>query len=519
MLAVVLMLPGISGALTSGEEHKDEAFTLGEIAERIGATELYAQGITGDGVTVAVIDTGVADVPGLDAPGKVIHGPDLSFEAFVPELYNRDSYGHGTVMASIIAGNDAASGESDDDAGFRGIAPNARILSMKVGDNSGSVDVTQVIAALDFVVQTKDETGVRVVNLAYRTDGGADPATDPLIAAVERAWNAGIVVVVSAGNDGGQALGNPALSPYVVAVAAYDEDSAWSTSYSSSGDSERTPDVTAPGSRVLALASPGSRLVEENPTAFIDGRFMRGSGTSQAAAVVSGAAALLLEQNPSMTNDEVKAALMLGADGDPAGTYWTLNKIQAKNLDASWSDDWTGSRIGPEKLSKTTGAGFLNIARSAGLDVAGFVQSHPTSDNTGSLDDARGTTIAVFPDGTELTGDMTFNGATWTGGSWSGGSWSGATWTGGSWSGGSWSGASWSGATWSGASWSGATWTGGTWTGATWSGASWSGGSWSGATWTGGTWSGASWSGASWSGASWSGISWSGLSWTGISWD
>ncbi len=512
MLAVILMLPGISGALTSGEEHAGDSFTIGEIADRIGATALYDAGVTGEGVTVAVIDTGVADVPGLDGEGKLYHGPDLSFEAGIPELYNRDSFGHGTAMASIIAGNDGVEG------GFRGIAPDATILSMKVADNSGSVDVTQVIAAIDFVIETKDDTGVRVINLAYRTDGGQDPATDPLIAAVERAWDAGIVVVVSAGNDGGKSLGNPALSPYVVAVAASSELSTQTTDFSNGGDKERTPDITAPGERVLALASPGSRLAEEYPSAFIDDRFMRGSGTSQAAAVVSGAAALLIDQDPSMTPDEVKAALMLGADASSAGGDWTLNNSQQSSYGPHWSDDWTGSQIGSLKLSKSNGAGYLNVSRSAGLDVAGFDQPHAKSDGTGSLDDARGTVIATFPDGTEITGDTDFTGSTWSGSTWSGSTWSGSTWSGSTWSGSTWSSSSWSGSTWSGSTWSGSTWSGSSWSSSSWSSSSWSSSSWSGSTWSGSTWSGSSWSGSSWSGSSWSGSSWSGVSWSSLSW-
>ena len=495
MLAVVLMLPGISGALTSGEEHSDDSYTLGEIAEQIGAEGLRESGITGEGVTVAVIDTGVADVPGLDAPGKVIHGPDLSFESGVPELYNRDSFGHGTAMASIIAGDD---GTED---GFTGIAPGARILSMKVADNTGSVDVTQVIAAIDFVVETRDETDVRVLNLAYRTDGGSDRRTDPLVAAVERAWEAGIVVVVSAGNDGGSTLGNPALSPQVIAVAAGEENEREPASFSNTGEL-RAPDLTAPGSRVLALAAPGSRLAEEHPGAVIDGRFLRGSGTSQAAAVVSGAAALLIEADPSLTPDQIKAQLILGVDEHGEKSRAAMRSKKLDELDAAdrleWSQEWSGTQLGDLDFEDDMGAGYLNVGRSAGIDAQGFFQSHATSDGSGPLDDARGSVIALTPEGIAITGEVDF-----TGGSWSGATWSGATWSGGSWS----------GATWSGASWSGATWTGGSWSGASWSGASWSGASWSGATWSGGSWSGASWSGASWSGASWSGATWSGISW------
>lgn len=204
--------------MPSGEEHQDSSFTMGEVNKEIGAEKLHKNDITGAGVTVAVIDTGVEPVVGLDGDGKLVVGPDLSFEAGLSEFHGRDTYGHGTVMASIIAGRD------EDKKGFRGVAPDAQILSVKVADNTGAVDVSQVIAAVDWVVENRDSNGmnVRVINLSYRTDSAQPYGIDPLAAAVERAWHSGIVVVVSAGNDGEDAeqLGNPALDPFVIAVAA-----------------------------------------------------------------------------------------------------------------------------------------------------------------------------------------------------------------------------------------------------------------------------------------------------------
>ncbi|MBN4047385.1 S8 family serine peptidase [Acidimicrobiaceae bacterium AH-315-P05] len=515
-LAVVFALPGISNALTSGEEFAQESFTIAEIAAEIGADSLYAQGLTGEGVTVAVIDTGVADVPGLSGD-KVIYGPDLSFESGVEEFYNVDTYGHGTVMASIIAGNDG------DPHGFRGVAPGARILAVKVADNTGAVDVTQVIAAIDFVIETKDDSGVRIINLSYKSDGGKDASTDPLVAAVERAWDAGIVVVVAAGNDGSNSrgLGNPAVSPYVIAVGAAAEKDSY-VDYTSTGTDTRNPDLLAPGNRVLGLASPNSRLVQENKGAFIDERFLRGSGTSQAAAVVSGAAALLLEQRPELTPDQLKALLMGAADsqydpGTPAKTgtlifnlFDSSNDVAGKYKKAAkrlkndaaalnfLSDTWTGVSFAQQYLEYAGGAGRINVGRAAGFPTLDIDQRHERSNGKGSLDDARGSSIVTMADGTELTGDVTFTGSSWSGSSWSGSSWSGSSWSGSSWSGSSWSGSSWSGSSWSGSSWSGSSW----------SGSSWSGSSWSGSSWSGSSWSGSSWSGSSWSGSSWSGVSW-----------
>ncbi len=285
--------------------------TVRDVAHRIGADPVLEAGFDGTGIDVAVIDTGVDPVQGLDGDDKLFIGPDFSFENGIPELNGRDTYGHGTVMASVIAGDNGPDG-------FQGIAPGARIVSVKVADNTGAVDVTQVIAALDWVVEfgQRDGLNVRVINLSYVTDSNQRYEIDPLAAAVERAWNAGYVVVVSAGNAGGdtESLGNPAADPFVIAVAASDGPSA--ALFSNQGSDDRSPDVLAPGYRILGLAAPQSRLVQENPSAVIDGTYLRGSGTSQAAAVVSGAAALLIDQRPELTPDQVKALLIVGTVGE-----------------------------------------------------------------------------------------------------------------------------------------------------------------------------------------------------------
>jgi serine protease AprX len=222
-----------------------------------------------------------------------------------------------------------------------------------------------------------------------------------------------------------------------------------------------------------------------------DGYFL-GSGTSQAAAVVSGAAALLLEQRPELTPDQVKQL---------------LTQDSATILDAAHFS--------------CQGGGALNLAAAFGAPTPteqSSDQTYQESTGTGSLEEARGSDH-VFDDGVPLTGEIDILTGPWT-------PFNCTTTTEGKgrdkytvttcdskWVGGDFNGASWSGASWSGASWSGASWSAVEWLGASWSGASWSSKSWSSASWSGGSWSGGSWSGGSWSGASWSGSSWSGLSW------
>ena len=147
-------------------------------ADVVGANDYWAKGITGQGVDVALIDSGVAPVNGLTYPNKVLHGPDLSPESQSPELDHLDTYGHGTHMAGIIAGRDdglTTVARSNPDH-FVGMAPGARVVSVKVADAAGSTDITQVLAAIDWVVQNRNRDGmnIRVLNLSFGTDSVQD---------------------------------------------------------------------------------------------------------------------------------------------------------------------------------------------------------------------------------------------------------------------------------------------------------------------------------------------------------
>ena len=503
MLAV--FLPAMPNARAN-----EASTSLAEVLETIGADELHDLGWTGAGIDIAVIDTGVNAVAGLDGFNKVIHGPDLSFESGT-QFYAQDTYGHGTAMASIIAG--------DDGDGYQGVAPGSRILSLKVADNTGAVDVSQVIAALDWVTQYGQGEGlnVRVINLAYVTPSMQPYEIDPLADAVERAWEAGYVVVVSAGNEGVSTggLSSPATDPFVIAVAAAEGEGV--ADFSAAG-TQRLPDVMAPGNRILALAALDSRLAQEHPDAIIDGRLLRGSGTSQAAAVVSGSAALLLQQRPDLTPDQVKALLITGAvhkrgngnngnsndngngngngRGPFGGIYDFFEAAPAdRDLDptimADLLDDvdtlfasWDGSGRGGIKFDKQGGSGMVDLARSAALPRLEVTQQFARSDGSGTLEASRGGNHIVLPDGTILEGEVTFTGSSWTGSSWTGSSWTGSSWTGSSWTGSSWTGSSWTGSSWTGSSWTGSSWTGSSWTGSSWTGSSWTGSSWTGSSWT-----------------------------------
>jgi serine protease AprX len=442
---------GLALQSTDVESQATQAGSLYTIANQVtGASAMWDAGYTGKGVDVAVIDSGVVPVDGFKTPGKVVYGPDLSLEANGPAK-NLDTFGHGTHMAGIIAGRDSAAGASvtGDSSNFVGMAPDSRIVSIKIADAKGQTDVSQAIAAIDWVVQNRNKNGlnIRVLNMSFGTDGVQDYLLDPLAYAAEQAWHKGIVVVVAVGNEGfGTAkVNNPAYDPYLIAVGSNNANGTATTaddvvsSFSNDGDGTRNPDLVAPGEKVVSLRSPGSYLDATYPAARIGERFFRGSGTSQSTAVVSGAAALLISQRPELTPDQVKALLTRTAEPIPGAT---AAQKGAGLVDLATAKDTATPADAKQTFAVSTGVGSLEAARGSvhvtvgGREIRGEV-------------DVRGKAFDVRKWATGLR-----NGGNWNGMSWSGMSWSGMSWSGMSWSGMSWSGMSWSGMSWSGMSWS-----------------------------------------------------------------
>jgi serine protease AprX len=451
--------PGVSdvtedaGLELSSKEVEDQVAQAGSlytIANQVtGASAMWDAGYTGQGIDVAVIDSGVVPVKGLDDPGKVVYGPDLTLETN-GSAKQKDTYGHGTHMSGIIAGRDPeAKGnkKSGDASNFVGMAPDARIVSVKVADAKGQTDVSQAIAAIDWVVQNRNKNGlnIRVLNMSFGTDGVQDYVLDPLAFAAEQAWHKGIVVVVAVGNEGfgtGK-VNNPAYDPYLIAVGSNTANGTATTaddvvsSFSNDGDGTRNPDVVAPGDQVVSLRSSGSYLDKTYPQARIGDRLFRGSGTSQAAAVVSGAAALLVQQRPTATPDQIKALLM-----------GTANAI-------------------PNATAAQQGSGLVDLAEARTAPTPNAVQRFTVSTGLGSLELARGS-VHVTVGTRQVRGEVDVRGRafdvrTWAAGLRNGTNWSGMSWSGMSWSGMSWSGMSWSGMSWSGMSWSGMSWSGTDW--------------------------------------------------------
>jgi serine protease AprX len=461
-----------------GFEATTDFGSLYNIERIIGAQDLWAAGYTGKGVDVALIDTGVSPVPGLD-DGRVVYGPDISFDSGNPDLRYLDSYGHGTHMAGIIAGRDPvaaacarcanASPYSNPDR-FYGVAPDSRIVSVKVGATDGATDVSQVIAGINWVVAHKNDNGlnVRVLNLSFGTDSLQPYLLDPLAYAVERAWSAGIVVVVAAGNDGLAVLSvaNPASDPDVIAVGGDEPNGTLDVRddtvppFATHGTILRTVDVAAPATHVLSLRVPGSMVDLQNPGGVVGERFIRGSGTSQAAAVTSGLAALLVQKFPTATPDQIKAYLL--GTARPIGL---LSGLMLPLLGNPVNKIWAGSGVVDGRPAVKLKS--LPLSTQVNLPATGL----------GSLDLARGTGWVLL-DGVEVRGELDILGLLWDAksspakgidGSWDGNRWTGNRWTDGGWTGNRWTGNRWTGNRWTGNRWTGNRWTGNRWTAGIWS--------------------------------------------------
>lgn len=537
----------------SAGQLNSHAGSMYNVARAIGADQLWKKDIGGKGVDIAIIDSGIVPVEGLTTSEKVVNGADLSFESQDPELRYLDTFGHGTHMAGIMAGADSdvrVGGDADpSDWRFGGIAPEARIVNVKVADAIGATDVSQVIAGIEWVVQHKNDRGlnIKVLNLSFGTDGTQDPTLDPLSYAAQVAWDAGITVVVAAGNQGygSPKLNNPALNPNLIAVGAADTNGTPDSSddsvpeFSSRGDEARHPDVVAPGKSVVSLRDPGSFIDTTFPDAVVGNRFFLGSGTSQAAAVVSGSVALLLQQRPQLSPGQVKALLaetavpIAGADQGQGAGLIDLAAAAAAPVpaegpapepDGSGEEPPTAAQPPqpdaeptppPDRTDSPAGP-----TQPAGEELAPepspTAAPEPTPEpeveapGTGSLEAARGTGHLLSPEGNELRGEQDIFGTPWNGVVWAEAARTHSSWQGGHWNGVPWTGGAWNddGRKWLLMSWESIEWTRNSWSGGGWSRNSWSRNSWSGASWTGEAWSRNSWSGDTWARNSWSSSSW-----------
>jgi serine protease AprX len=412
----------------------------------IKADKVWNRGVTGRGVTVAVLDTGVASVP--DLAGRLVQVRDDQTGQTTPcknlsgELDCTDRYGHGTFIAGLVAGNGASSGGK-----WKGVAPEASVLSVKTAGADGSADVSNILAAIQWVVSFKDRYNIRVLNLSLGTDSTQDWRVDPLNYAVERAWAAGMTVVVAASNEGPDpgTITKPADDPWVVTVGATDDrgtaglDDDQLPDFSGHGPTAHglaKPDVAAPGAHVISLRAPGSTIDTQFPW-YVDGSYRRGSGTSMATGVVSGAVALMLQANPGFTPDRVKHALAAtakdAASSDPMAVGAGVVDVEAAAYSAP-----TG--VANQGLVRSNGQGSLALSR-------GSVQVR--------TDGPLGTVLGPVLGATLTAQLLLWNPGGYTGAAWVPSDWYLSTWEVHRWNRVTWYGSDWPGRNWHGSSWYG----------------------------------------------------------------
>ncbi len=373
-----------------------------------GATGLWADGVTGSGVGIAVIDSGVT--PRADFGDRLVQvrlpGQDASSLD--------DTVGHGSAVAGVAAGDSP-------DGQYVGVAPGSTVYAVDVA-RDGGVYTSDVIAGLDWVLANAAQDDIRVVNLSLQQTVSSSYLTSPLDAAVELLWNAGIVVVASAGNLGpGSEDYAPANDPYLITVGASGDGGAAAgagdalagfSSYGTTPDGFAKPEIVAPGMHIVTPLPPGSVIAQAAPDGYLstdptDGLgYVRISGTSFAAPQVSGAAALLLQENPALDPDQVKWLLTQSerpVAGSNAGAL-DLGAVSAADLAEPGSAD----------------AGLTpSILGQAGEQVWG-------GPGAGPLDGAQ-PPLTTWQDALAVAGDP-WDAAAWDAAAWDAAAWDAAAW-------------------------------------------------------------------------------------------
>lgn len=373
----------------------------------------------GAGVGVALIDTGVTEV--ADLAGRVIAGPDLSGEGT-----SADRHGHGTFMAGLIAGDGSLSAGGTP---HRGVAPGAHVVSVKVAGADGTTSLSKLLDAIGWVIDNAEVHSIRVLNLSVSVPPLSQSyLADPLSAAVEAAWSSGITVVAASGNDGPQ-VSSPGRDPWIITVGAVDtagttaadDDTVPSWSGRATSVFGAKPELLAPGVSVVSLLAPQSALADAGVTT-VDGHYLRGSGTSMAAAMTSGAVAVLTE----------------------------------RHLDAT-PDDYKGALVGTRRPIAGELGGMLDLASA---DVAPLDAGGPWWQRQAIAFEGLGIGLVDRMPWWELAG-TDWAGTRWAGTRWAGTRWAGTRWAGTRWAGTRWAGTRWAGTRWAGTRWADATWSGG----------------------------------------------------------
>ena len=490
------------------------------------ATTQVPDGVDGSGVTVALVDTGVADTGELNV--EHINASDGA---------QGDGYGHGTHLAGLVAGSGAASGGE-----LAGAAPGAKVLDVQVADEQGSTSMTEVLRGLQAVSdRAASDPSLKVVNLALSTGSPLPPWVDPLSRSLAQLWSDGLTVVVAAGNDGKDGVSSPATDPLLLAVGSVDENDTADrgddvlADFSAYGKSFGVlrPDVSAPGVSLVSLRAPGSIADVENPDARVGDKYFKGTGTSMSAALVSGLVADLLSQRPDLSPTDVKRVLRASAFGKGlslgAGTGG-VDLTAALNTDVSATaalpDLDLGTDRGPLESDAAAWAAFA-AAWEAG-NLRGVVEAWIQLSPQGRRWAADAWSMAVLQHSLTME-DAEFFGRRWAGRRWATQNWEGRRWAEDAWVGRRWATIDWDGRRWAEDAWDGRRWAGRRWAADDWLAFAWTVSlaadspeiqdQWKSEDWDGRRWAGRRWANTEWVGRRWASDAWEGRRWAGISWD
>ncbi|MFN8158330.1 MAG: S8 family serine peptidase [Candidatus Nanopelagicales bacterium] len=589
--ALLVSLPAGSPAPAGTVAVSDVALHVTSVATATAAADVKGAtyrttidapaGTTGSGVTVALIDTGVADV--ADLASRVDHVNVSGGPA-------GDGLGHGTFMAGLIAGDGSSS-----DGQYTGVAPGASILDVQVATADGTTSLTRVLSGLQAVANAAvSDRSIKVVSLALSTGSPLPPRTDPLARALDRLWSRGMTVVVAAGNDGPDAgtITSPGADPTLITVGSIDEHVTSArtddtvSAFSSRGTQFGTqkPDLVAPGTSLISTRAPGSSADVENPQSRVGEAYFTGSGTSMSEAVTAGAAAVLLGTRKALTPDAVKTLLVsnayraagltkalgagaggldLGAAVDDAATIalhrssrstvsrfddsygpdpadadtwdafqqaWTAGDLQA--VSAAWvqlseqTRRWAATAFALALLSNNPGmdpdeyAALTAMARSWATQ-AWEARSWATDTFVARSWAARSWAArswAIDDWAARSWADTSFTARSWAQQDWSARSWADAQFVARSWAARSWAARSWAEEDWSARSWAQTDWLAFAWVARSWAARSWAADSWDSQAWSARSWTARSWADLTWAARSWAVGTWSARSWATVAW-
>jgi serine protease AprX len=441
-----------------GKPPKDDGgsgTTTNTYLDTLGVRDVWAMGYDGQGIGIAVIDSGVQH-------------SDLDANVVVEQPFNvhnkiEDFAGHGTHVAGIIAGSGAGS-RGD----YAGIAPGASLIALNVSEYDGMSYESDVVAAMQWVYENKDIYNIRVVNLSINSTVASSYHDSPMDAAAEILWFNGIVVVASAGNSGTSdpidtITAAPANDPFIITVGATNEQGTTRKQddsipmFSASGwtlEGFWKPDIYAPGVNIISPLANMSIFEYQYPdrkittrTAGTEYEYFRASGTSMAAPMVTGAVALLLEAEPNLTPDQVKYRLT-----------------------------WAGTVI--------NGTAYLDVYEAL---------TTPTTEaaNQGLVPHMLLAKMAMIAYWSSQNGGENID----------------------------WENVDWDAVNWDAVDWNAVNWNAVNWNAVNWNAVNWNAVNWNAVNWNAVNWNSVSWNSVSWNSVSWNSVSWNSVSWNSISWD